>query len=811
MPDGWLLDATEAPDGAHLELWVKDEASRRVAPLVVPFRPPFLVDGPRRLLEELAHDLDDDPDVAGLAWRREAPTFYETKARRVLAVTPRRNDRRRQLAASIDRRGEYRRLLLYDVDMTPGQLYHLAHGTYPFAPVDRDGDRLVATIPAESTEIPPPPLVVAPFEVVLAGHRRGTVVPPDPRIAAVRLGEARIEGDEAEVFRALSDELARLEPDVLLSDDGDGFDLPWLYDRARAIGLTPRSFALGRLPAPLVATGGARTFVSYGRIYHRPASFPLPGRFHVDRESSFVYDDAGIDGLVDAARLSRISLQTVARQSPGTAFTAMEIAQALRLGVHVPWKKNRPEAFKSARRLVDADRGGVILVPPPGVFDSVDEFDFASLYPHIMVRHNLSAETLDCACCPESPERAPGLGYRSCQKRVGLIPRTLGPILARRFAWKRDAARTDLPDVERRKASQRAKMLKWVLVTAFGYQGYRNARFGRIECHEAINAYARDLIARLVPVAEAAGYRVRHGLVDSMWLTPLDPAHPPDAPAFAESVSRTFDLPLNYEGRYRWIVFLPTVEGDVGVPNRYYGRYESGEFKLRGIGLRRHDTPEVVRRFETELLAMLGRAGSADEVRALVPRLLARADAFAEAVRAGTWPREELLVAHRVARRAEEFVAFTDTTAALRQLKDAGIDRGPGETVRYLIADRRSRAWRDRVRVAERLTGDERYDADAYLELLARSAETLFVPLGIDRALLGARWGLPEPPARDRYRSVESAGQRNLIDGPDRPRPPKERPRARTASWERGRAARKTSLSRWVRETARVSRPASPN
>ncbi|MCI4332154.1 MAG: hypothetical protein L3K01_00245 [Thermoplasmata archaeon] len=807
MPDGWILDATEAPDGAHLYLWVKDDRTRRVAATTVAYRPPFLVDGPRRLLEELAHDLDDDPAVAGLAWKHESPTFYDPKPRRVLAVTASRNDGRKRLAGGIDRRGEYRRFLLYDVDMTPGQMYHLAHGTYPFAPVDRDGVGFVATMPAEATDVPTPPLVVAPFEVALAGHKRGTVVPKDPRISGVRLGEAQIDGEEPDVFRALADELARLDPDVLLSNDGDGFDVPWLYERARAIGLTSRTFSLGRMPAPLVAAGGARTFVSYGRIYHRPASFPLPGRFHVDRESSFVYDDAGIDGLVDAARLSRISLQVVARQSPGTAFTAMEIAQALRLGIHVPWKKNRPESFKSARRLVDADRGGVILVPPPGVFSAVDEFDFASLYPHIMVRHNLSAETLECACCPESPERAPGLGYRSCQKRIGLIPKTLEPLLARRLAWKRDAARTDLPDVERRKASQRAKMLKWVLVTAFGYQGYRNARFGRIECHEAINAYARDLIARLVPFAEAAGYRVRHGLVDSLWLTALDPTQPPDAPAFAESVSRVFDLPLHYEGRYRWIVFLPTVEGDVGVPNRYYGRYESGEFKLRGIGLRRHDTPQLVRRFETELLEMLGHAGSADEVRALAPRLLARADVFAETVRAGNWPREELLIAHRVARRAEEFVAFTDTTAALRQLKDVGVDRGPGETVRYLVVDRRSRSWRDRVKVAERLRGDESYDADAYLEMLARSAETLLVPLGIDRALLSERWQLPAAPGRDRYRSPEGPSQRRLAEPPPRPRSPNEPSRTPNPSWVRGPVGPRTRRSRWVPANARASKP----
>jgi DNA polymerase I len=34
--------------------------------------------------------------------------------------------------------------------------------------------------------------------------------------------------------------------------------------------------------------------------------------------------------------------------------------------------------------------------------------------------------------------------------------------------------------------------LKWFLLSCFGYQGFSNAKFGRIEVHEAINAYVRD-------------------------------------------------------------------------------------------------------------------------------------------------------------------------------------------------------------------------------------------------------------------------------------------------------------------------------
>jgi len=302
-------------------------------------------------------------------------------------------------------------------------------------------------------------------------------------------------------------------------------------------------------------------------------------------------------------------------------------------------------------------------------------------------------------------------------------------------------------------------MLKWILVTAFGYQGYRNARFGRIECHEAINAYARELIAGLIPAAESAGYRVLHGIVDSLWLAPVDPDRLPDPVAFARAMSERTDLPLGYEGRYRWVVFLPAVTHGLGVPNRYYGLYEHGEFKLRGIGGRRHDTTTLVRRFEGELLDLFRAARSPAEFRALVPRALHRADRFAESVARGGWPVEELVITHRLGQASEAFVTFTDSVAALRQLAQAGSVRQPGQKVRFVVLDRTSRSYRDRVRPEELLEGTERYDVDAYLDLLARAGETLLAPFGVDRDGLLERWGVGRPPERGRYRSPEGLAQ----------------------------------------------------
>jgi DNA polymerase elongation subunit (family B) len=763
-PDGWLLDITESEDGRSVVLWVKERRTGRVRRTAVEYRPPFLVSGPRSDLEDLARRLAGLPVVDDVALGSGRPSLFDRRVRPVLTVTPAHNAGRRALARTVDALGGYETFTLYDVDLAPPQLYHLGHALYPFAPVDGHGADLRATEPPETIDYAVPPLKLARFEVRIAGERRGRIPPLDGCIGSVRVGDVTLEGPEEDLLRALVDELARSDPDLLLTQGGDSFDLPWLYRRAAACGLSPEGFVLGRERVSFRPSRPARSFESYGRILHRSASYPLPGRFHIDRENSFLYDDAEVAGLVDASRLSRLSLQTVVRQSPGTCFTAMEMAHALSLGAHVPWKKNRPEGFRRADRLVAADRGGVIFLPPVGVHDRIDEFDFASLYPHIMVRKNLSAETLECRCCPKSPLRAPGLGYRSCTRRVGLIPRTLAPLLARRLAYKAALKRRGVPAEEASRLKRRVKMLKWILVTAFGYQGYRNARFGRIECHEAINAYARDLLAQLVPASEEAGYTVVHGIVDSLWLRPTDPDRPPDPERFARRMSERFDLPLGYEGRYRWIVFLPAVTHGLGVPNRYYGLYEDGEFKLRGIGGRRHDTTTLVRRFEQEVLSLFRRAKDADGVRALLPRALARADLFAERLRAGDWPVEELLISHRIGQAPEAFVTFTDSVAALRQLKEAGASRGPGEVVRFVLLDRRNRSFRHRVRAAELLEGNERYDVGAYLELLARDAETLLAPLGVDRAELLARWNAGSVPERAPYRSPERSSQSELLE-----------------------------------------------
>ncbi|MGI0052936.1 MAG: DNA polymerase domain-containing protein, partial [Thermoplasmata archaeon] len=283
-------------------------------------------------------------------------------------------------------------------------------------------------------------------------------------------------------------------------------------------------------------------------------------------------------------------------------------------------------------------------------------------------------------------------------------------------------------------------------------------------CHEAINAYARELLVEVAEEVRRRGWSVLHGIVDSLWLRP--PTGGADPEALAREISGATGLPLGYEGRYRWIVFLPHHEHGFGVPQRYYGAYESGELKVRGLEVRRGDACAFVRGVQQEVLTLLAEAPDADGFRARIPEALERGRAAARRLVGGTVPREELIVTRRASRSPEEYRVFSDGVAAMRQLRAHGIDRGQGEEVGYVITDRRARDWRRKVVAAELIRGDEAYDAEAYVELLARSFETLFRPFGgtVDRIL--RRWGIS--PTGPGYRPTERAsaqrpGQRRLM------------------------------------------------
>ena len=767
--------AIECPDGA-VRAWYLTETGAEFV-LDEAYESSLFVAGPDAALEALATRLATDPKVTATAMTHRYTTLHDTKGRtppeRVLSVSLDRIGEVRTLAREIKHRhepavveamggpasethvtrlGESNAALgpgtlrLFDVDLTPGFRYCLDRGVTPArAPPGRElrwcrigiGERALA----------------------------------EGDVSTLTVDGDRLEGSPAAVLESLAAYLERTDPDVLVLGYADL--VPLLFETADEAGLD--EFRLGRLPG-WTQVAGENSFESYGQVGHSPARYRVPGRAIVDESNSFLWHQSGPHGLLYMVERSGRPLQEAAWGSIGTLLTSRQVRMARRdRDVVATWNKWEPERFKDVRTLHDADRGGFTFAPDVGFHEEVHEIDFASLYPRIICEHNVSPETVDCACCDPDDggtprERVPGLDYHICE-RDGFLPDVLEPLLRDRAAIKRalregeregDGERgdevgksgeggrdgesrggvgkgdggerddaSDLSDAEIQRLRGRSGAIKWVLVSCFGYQGYRNAKFGRIECHEAINAYAREIALDAKDHLEAGGWRIVHGIVDSLWVTPAA-ADPEPLESVLRDVTDAVGIALEHDGTYEWVCFVPrrgTIErvageakartntgetadpaaagtngiqcaggidsrtGPAGTLTRYFGKRTNGEFKLRGIEARQRSTPEFVTDCQRELLETLDAERDPVAVCDRLGRQLGRLER-------GAVDPADLVITKRVSKPLAAYTQATHTVAALERYRAIEVPKAPGQSVEYVVVNDDARRTAERVRLA---------------------------------------------------------------------------------------------------------------
>jgi DNA polymerase-2 len=305
--------------------------------------------------------------------------------------------------------------------------------------------------------------------------------------------------------------------------------------------------------------------------------------------------------------------------------------------------------------------------------------------------------------------------------------------LEKRLALKR-AARALPEGPEREVLRRRQVALKWLLVTCFGYLGYKNARFGRIEAHESTTACGRDTLLRAKEIAEARGYRFLHALTDALWIHKAGSTDA-DHQALVEEIGRETGIRIDIEGVYRWLAFPPSRQYAASpVANRYFGAFEDGKIKMRGIEARRHDTIRWIRDAQAEMLELLARAENAAEYRALLEEeVFAHARVQLEELRRGAVPPRMLAILHRISHPPEEYRTNLPVALAARELVARGVHLAPGESVEYVLTlgggARPYDAWR----------ASDCIDVARYRELFLRMLESLAVPAGYDRAGIVAK------------------------------------------------------------------------
>jgi DNA polymerase I len=537
----------------------------------------------------------------------------------------------REVAEVIELQAEFD-VQLFNVDVRRDQHFMAEHGMFPCG--------------SETDDRFSPEFSHSLNSIEINVHDKPSLSPLCSDVEVIHEHTERLTGRARDVLEDLFGLVGSLDPDVILMPDADTW-MPRIRKQAQEHGFDMPFSRNGKYRQI-----DSRSYWSYGRMEHKESALIPDGRILIDTEQSFVYQEGGLEGVLMAARLSGLSPNLSSRFTPGTLISSYEMYEAVKQGIAVPFRKSDPEMIRHVTALQAADRGGMMFQPVPGIYEKVDEIDFTSMYPSIIVQFNLSPETI---------------GY---PERPGFLPAALRPLLELRINTKRlkktDPRFTGIDSI-----------LKWMLVTCFGYTGYKNAKFGRIEVHEGITKRSRDILVLTKEIAEKMGFTVLHGIVDCLWVQGSS------VDRLKRRVESETGMSTEVE-HFSWIVFLPMNDG-FGAYNRYFGRSKDGSMKVRGIAARRHDTPGIVRSMQGRMLELMATAHSIAELNDRKDEI---GNIFRETVKnLPAADPQAMVINRRISRLTYSHRCIEN--AAIQAYRKHGIDVAPGMKINYVVTDAR--------------------------------------------------------------------------------------------------------------------------
>lgn len=542
----------------------------------------------------------------------------------------------REIAEMLEQETRYQ-VHLFNVDIRPEQRFAAEHNLVPGG-----WSNIGRFIPEHE-----PPVLMMGITCSESPHRSEHTGP----ITISNISEEKrpiiLDGSDRQNIEDLFDIIQNHDPDVILFPDYDRWS-SWICSQAEK----------WRIPNTLSRTGrfrslSSRSYFSYGRMEHRLGARMPEGRLIIDTRQSFMYREGDVRGIFLASRLTGLSPNLTCRLTPGTLVSSYEVYEALARGIAVPFRKDDAEAHRCLHEMRLDYRGGMTLQPSPGIYEEVTQIDFTSFYPSIIVKYNLSPETLDNQDCE------------------GFLSSVLQPILDIRLETKRkkksDPTYAGMDGI-----------LKWMLVTCFGYTGYKNARFGRIEVHEQITLKATKLLQECVGLVHQKGGRVLHAIIDCLFVQQCNPME------IAADIEEYTKIRTESE-TYDWVVFLPQNDG-TGSYSNYYGRIKGGGIKSRGVAARRRNTPPYIQQMQQKMITLMASEPEVEKIGTLWPEVKQMYRQYSDGIRDASF--SDLVITRRIGR--ERYQKRCIPQAVIDCYQSYGIELVPGMDASYLVRDEKS-------------------------------------------------------------------------------------------------------------------------
>lgn len=355
---------------------------------------------------------------------------------------------------------------------------------------------------------------------------------------------------EEELLLGWSEFVRSTDPDIFTGYNTDGFDFPYLVERANALGI-PDFLLLGRIPRiPTTVEESQTSSKAFGTFGVK--KIKIPGRVRVDllpiirkehklesytlnnvalhflnnrkadvahsiitdlhngspadraRLAYYCYKDvllpirimkklSILENYVELARVTGLTLSEVILRGQQIRQFSLILREARKDGIILPTEpKVMEEGFT----------GATVLDPQCGFYNTpIVALDFKSLYPSIMIASNLCYTTQVTKDHPDATQTPNGFYFLNKTTRVGLLPRILEDLLCARRNAKRDMNEEKDP-FKKAVLNGRQLALKVTCNSLYGFTGASTSPLTCVDISSSVTALGRQMIAQTKSLIE---------------------------------------------------------------------------------------------------------------------------------------------------------------------------------------------------------------------------------------------------------------------------------------------------------------------
>ncbi len=109
-----------------------------------------------------------------------------------------------------------------------------------------------------------------------------------------------------------------------------------------------------------------------------------------------------------------------------------------------------------------------------------------------------------------------------------------------------------------------------------------------------------------------------------------------------QAIKQRIGLTIALDGIFRWVVFLPSRQNiNRPVPNRYFGIFQDGSIKIRGVYARQHDAAPFIAQTQWRIFELLAAYTPPAEA---LPEIIAHLQNKCRLLRAHQVPLADLII-----------------------------------------------------------------------------------------------------------------------------------------------------------------------